>query len=380
MKPQFRILLAAIVFVTSSFFYSGSAQSPAASATEKTAGEAMKNVQVLKDIPESQWNSLMFFISGSLGVSCDHCHGQPFDSDTKKAKQTARTMMKMVHDINAANFHGQAVVTCNTCHRGSLKPEGMPSLWNKTPEEIAAFKKQREADRAGGTAQPTVANPEPHPAADQTFANYRKAVGPGPVSSIHLSGTIAGDMQQPVSLEVDAVLPDKFLVHNSLPGGVDVRTVANGERGWTIGPQGTRELPQSGMEGLKQTFNRIVEPVKFAKAGATGKVTGTEKILGRSYTVVELETPRELDRLYFDTESGLLYKAHVENRVSGFAITPAEVLYEDYRDVNGVKFPFSITSINVVDRVRFKVAEIQTNIALDPSKFELPPPKPTASK
>src|SRR5262249_46399785 len=101
MKTQSGILLAAAVLVTAGFAYPGLAQSPAATppaaaapAAEKTAGEAMKNVQVLKDIPESQWNSLMFFISGSLGVSCDHCHGQPFDSDTKKAKQTARAMMK----------------------------------------------------------------------------------------------------------------------------------------------------------------------------------------------------------------------------------------------------------------------------------------------
>src|SRR5215472_18238202 len=127
MKTQARILLAAIMFVGFGIFCPASGQSPAAKrpasatpAAEKTAGEAMKNVQVLKDIPESQWNSLMFFISGSLGVSCDHCHGQPFDSDTKKAKLTARNMMKMVREINAANFDGRPVVTCNTCHRGSL--------------------------------------------------------------------------------------------------------------------------------------------------------------------------------------------------------------------------------------------------------------------
>jgi hypothetical protein len=48
------------------------ATAPKPSTPEKTAGEAMKNVQVLKDIPASEWNNVMFFISGSLGVGCEH--------------------------------------------------------------------------------------------------------------------------------------------------------------------------------------------------------------------------------------------------------------------------------------------------------------------
>ncbi|HMF92355.1 MAG TPA: hypothetical protein VKL40_17045, partial [Candidatus Angelobacter sp.] len=199
-----------------------------------------------------------------------------------------------------------------------------------------------------------------------------------PVNSIHLAGAVAGDMQQPASIEVDAVLPDKIVVHNSVPGGVDFRTIVTGERGWAIGPQGTRDLQPFAIEGLRQNINRIVEPVKFAKAAASGRVAGTEKILDRTYTVVELETSKEFDRLYFDTQSGLLYKVRIENRVPGFGVTPGEVFYEDYRDVNGVKFPFSITSISTVDRVRLKVSEIQTNVTVDPSKFE-PPPKPAAA-
>src|SRR5215813_8584513 len=98
MKPQSRILLTVILLVISAFFYQSLSQSPAAkppAQAEKTAGEAMKNVQVLKDIPASEVNNAMFLISGSLGVSCEHCHTQQFDSDAKKAKQTARNMMKM---------------------------------------------------------------------------------------------------------------------------------------------------------------------------------------------------------------------------------------------------------------------------------------------
>jgi hypothetical protein len=37
-------------------------------------------------------------------------HAVTFDADTKKPKQTARRMMQMVRDINAANFDGKPVL------------------------------------------------------------------------------------------------------------------------------------------------------------------------------------------------------------------------------------------------------------------------------
>jgi len=48
------------------------AQANASVPTGKTAGEVMKNVQVLKYVPASQWNSVMAFVAGSLGVTCEH--------------------------------------------------------------------------------------------------------------------------------------------------------------------------------------------------------------------------------------------------------------------------------------------------------------------
>src|SRR5947199_7127326 len=41
---------------------------------EKTLGQTGKNIQILKDLPESQLGPEMNFISTSLGVRCDFCH------------------------------------------------------------------------------------------------------------------------------------------------------------------------------------------------------------------------------------------------------------------------------------------------------------------
>src|SRR5947209_10214935 len=102
----------------------------------QTAAETYKNVVVLKDAPANQWGATMALISGSLGVGCTHCHDQALESDAKPAKTTARNMIRMVQEINARSFGGRAVVTCNTCHQGNARPNRIPAIWNKTPEQV----------------------------------------------------------------------------------------------------------------------------------------------------------------------------------------------------------------------------------------------------
>jgi len=56
--------------------------------------------------------------------------------------------------------------------------------------------------------------------------------------------------------------------------------------------------------------------------------------------------------------------------VDSFGISPAETVFEDYRDVNGVKMPFSVIGATTADRIQTKVFEMQANSPIDPSKFE----------
>lgn len=359
---------------------SGAGAAPQANSSAsagKTAGEVMKNVQVLKDVPASQWNGVMAFIAGSLGVGCEHCHAQPFDSDAKKAKQTARSMMKMVREINASNFGGRSEITCNTCHRGSLQPRAMPSLWDKTPDEVAAYKKQQQADQTV-TAQPSppaAAPAQPLPSADKVFAAYRQAVGSGPWESTHITATTVGDIQPARTIDIDMVLPDKILVRVATPAGEN-RFIANGDHGWLVTPQVRRDLSPLELENIRKGFADQFQPLKQTDAEASGKVTGTEKIGNRTYTVVEARLSTGLKRLYFDAQSGLLYRAYSEISVADFGTTPVELTYDDYRNVNGVEMPFTMTARSPGDRAVMKISVMQSNVVMDPARFDPPASAP----
>jgi len=97
------------------------------------------NLQVLPpNITHDELIATMRGIARSLGTKCNHCHvanapgsEEEFDfaKDAKPEKKVARTMLRMVRDVNAnyvskVNAHGQTV-TCFTCHRGHTVPEVM---------------------------------------------------------------------------------------------------------------------------------------------------------------------------------------------------------------------------------------------------------------
>ena len=143
-----------------------------AATTGKTAAQEFKNIQVLKDIPADELLPTMQFISASLGVECEFCHVErQMDKDDKKTKKTAREMIRMVLAINQNNFSGQREVTCNTCHRGAIRPEGIPAVRVEARKPATT-----EGDQDDETAR---AN---WPSGDAVLAKYLDALG-GPLST-----------------------------------------------------------------------------------------------------------------------------------------------------------------------------------------------------
>src|SRR5690348_4010967 len=137
---------------------------------DKPVETVRKNIQVLKGMPDSQLLSVMNFMNSSLGVKCDFCHvAEPgkFQLDEKPAKNTARQMIQMTFAINKANFNGQTEVTCNTCHRGSTRPVGVP-----------AFGQGAAANTTASTpGAPGARGAETRPSVDDVFNKYVQAIG-----------------------------------------------------------------------------------------------------------------------------------------------------------------------------------------------------------
>ena len=125
-----------------------------------------EKMQNLKDLPKStttdELRTTMFAFSNALGVNCVHCHAAEnwrdfstydFASDTKENKISARTMMRMVKEINekqltklAGHKTSTLSVDCMTCHGGREKPITLEQEMSSILEKdglVAAIEKYR---------------------------------------------------------------------------------------------------------------------------------------------------------------------------------------------------------------------------------------------
>ena len=98
-----------------------------------------------------------------------------------------------------------------------------------------------------------------------------------------------------------------------------------------------------------------------------------EKIDGRDMWVVAKSTPDKTVSYDFDAETGVLRRTRTINHTATLPI-PEQVDFEDYRDVDGVKLPFTIRSsaIDTYDSWTGTFTEIKRNVAVDDSLFAQP--------
>jgi hypothetical protein len=119
------------------------------------------------------------------------------------------------------------------------------------------------------------------------------------------------------------------------------------QRGWEKTAFGVNELAGQQLQDVKlplALFGNLNLKDQFTKF----EVVGTDKIANHDAYVVKATRPdQKRERLYFDSESGLLLRQVTEMN-SKIGVIPEETDFEDYRDVEGMKLPGTIR-LSVID-------------------------------
>ena len=76
-------------------------------------------------------------------------------------------------------------------------------------------------------------------------------------------------------------------------------------------------------------------------------------------------------KLYFDEQSGLLLRL-VRYADSPLGLTPTQIDYGDYRDVDGVRVPFRWTIAEPGGSSTIQLREIRQNVPIDEARFAKP--------
>src|SRR5947199_7658556 len=360
------------------------------------AEEVFKNVQALKGIPLDEFLGTMGIMAAALQFDCSDCHvGAGTDkvgwaADTPR-KRTARAMVNMVAAINRNNFGGRQLVTCWTCHRNRDKPLVTPLM--ATIYGMPAFEPDDIVAQAPGG-----------PAANSILGKYIQAAGgaqrlagltsfSGKGTSVGFGGFGGGG-----DVEIVAKAPDKratiILFKEETGRGDQIRTY-DGRTGWVRKPLnvlGEYQLTGSDLDGARFDAQlsfpgQIKQILTNIKSGATTTITDLpaptsqaslqkDITLGQSHAVnvVQGTGPRGLlVSLFFDRDSGLLLR-ELRYGSSPIGRVPTQIDYADYRDVNGIKFPFRITFAWLDGRDSIVLNEIRTNVPIDEAKFGKPAP------
>jgi hypothetical protein len=339
------------------------------------AEEVFKNIQVLKGIPVDQFMGTMGFFSAALGMNCTDCHVDESGgswakyADDNDLKRTARRMVQMVAGINRGNFGGRQVVTCNTCHRGSRRPNVMPSLallyGSPPPDEPG-----EPIEQAAG-----------QPAAEQVLDRYIQAVG-GPdrlakLTSLVAKGTYKGfDDADKSPLEVFASAPgQRTTIVHTLNG--DSTTVVGSGGGWIAAPEAEKPVPLLAITGQELDGVRLeaslLFPGRIKEALSTWRVGPAALVDDRETLVVQGTTAGGATvTLCFDAKTALLVRL-VRFSESPVGRLVTRVDYDDYRDVAGVKIPFKWTVSWLSGRSLFELSNVQPNVTIDAAKFARPP-------
>lgn len=351
---------------------------------EKTVEQVQKNIQVLQGLAQSQLIPVMNFISSSLGVRCNFCHvmkegNWDFPSDEKPEKNTAREMIKMVQNINKTTFRGQDEVSCWTCHRGSSRPVSLVPL----PVEFPA----QPGRPAGPGATPAAsASPTPaNPTADEILAKYQQALG-GPsvldkLRSRSLRGTWTTAQGMEWGYEAIEVAPDKVYMLVKTPRQGNIERGYNGTVGWELSARGLRDLSGPDLIFLRR-YPSLFGDVKLKEQFSRLAFGARSRINDRDvYALQGTTVSGKRERLFFDVQTGLLVRRIIYTPTP-VGVIPEQVDFEDYRDVDGMKVPFTIrvSTVDPNSTSTRKLTEIKLNVPIEDAKFNKPPaPAPRPS-
>ena len=206
--------------------------------------------------------------------------------------------------------------------------------------------------------------------ANSVINNYLKAIGgKDKIQAIKdftylAKGSVQGQI---LELVQKYKAPNDFLLTITLPAS---NTVIQKEliRGDSVSLMAMgNEQPLD--EKTKQRIKAAAMPVPEIQYEASGKEITLSptmaKVDGKDAYVLEMSNDEgQSTKEFFDSETGLKLKKEIASPAG-----PQTTLYSDYKEVNGVKFPYSMSVSSQVE-IPFKVTDIKINSGLKEDDFK----------
>lgn len=243
-------------------------------------------------------------------------------------------------------------------------------------EPVSTGKSRMISGGSGGVAMndgQTIQTSGSLPTVDVVLAKYVEAMGGAGIDKV-TSRVIKGELNvvgvsRGGSFETHAQAPDKILtIFQAYPMGT-VKTAFNGRIGWIRTTKGLRTLKISEWYAFRREADLYGQ---FRPKNAFQKATlaGMSKIGFREVYVVDLvPAAGQTERLYLDAKTYLPVRSNTAVMLNGLSVQ-AEIYMDDWREVDGLKYPFFMSQRFPGMTVTMNVKEIKHNEPIDPKLFE----------
>lgn len=238
---------------------------------------------------------------------------------------------------------------------------------------------QTTGTQAGSSAQSKDAAAAPAaalPTVDQILNHYIEATGGRDAWKKLTTRVSKGTLDIPAmnmsgSIEIHEKAPNESLATVMIAGNAFVQGY-DGKTAWSNDPQnGLRELSDGELEEAQRDAD-FYHALDLKTLYKSLTIKSKEKIGDSDAYLVEGATgDGDPDVMYFDATSGLLIRLTGQRHTPEGA-APTQIDLSDYRDVDGVKLPFSVHQSVGDVAYTISFSEVQHNVEMDDAQFAKP--------
>ena len=226
--------------------------------------------------------------------------------------------------------------------------------------------------------------------ADEIIEKHLTAIGGraalGKLTSRSMIGTMtlstpAGDISGPIEILNQQPNKSRTLIKLDLTslgaGPMTLDQRFDGTSGYVLDNlRGNRDITGNQLENMKNGL--FPNPfLNYRDHGATVELTGKDKVGEReAYVLILKPKSGSVAREFIDAESYLAIKLVLKVDIPQVGEVEQTTEFSDFRDVDGVKVPFTIKGTSVVQSFTITITKVEHNTKIDEALFS----KPAADK
>jgi hypothetical protein len=216
-----------------------------------------------------------------------------------------------------------------------------------------------------------------NPSVDDILTRYVAALGGRAAISKHTTRISKGTLEL-VGVTTDGTAesyskaPNRFLSIINIPGYGEVRRCFDGQLAWLSDPvKGIQPLAGQELSSTKRDAI-FYQSLELKKTYPQMILKGKEDVgTWPAYVIEASSSDGTVRHMYFDVSSGLLIRADEESD-SPQGRDTIQFYFEDYRDVDGVKQPFTVRQVHGKVSFIVRLTEVKWDDPIDDAKFAKP--------